>query len=276
MDNNPLKKYFRKPAVYIKLPSEGKRYTPDVFVMPPSGELAVYPMTALDEITAKTPDALFNGEAMTSIIKSCVPDIKDPWRLSSSDFDAVLIAIRAASNQSTYNIISKCPNCSEENEFGINLIPVLSQLKEASYDQEFQFGDLHVKYRPLIYKEMNDASISQVAINKELNAVNDDEKMPEEQKLKALEKAVRNVTEHTMRIIAAAIEHIRIPDSVVKDKRLILEFLKNCDNGLYTQIRDKSIELKNATEIKPVPITCPDCKHEYEQKYGLDLSSFFA
>ena len=275
MSDNPLKRYFRKPAVYIKLPSGGKRYTPDVLTMPASGEIAVYPMTALDEITAKTPDALFNGEAMVSIIKSCVPDFKDPWKISSSDFDAVLIAIRSASNQSIYKIMSKCPNCGEESEFGIDLIPVLSQLKEADYEQDYPFSDLYIRFRPLIYKEMNDAGISQVTINKELMDLDKNKDLPDEQKAKGLEKAVRKITEHTMRVVAGAIEYIRTPETIVKDKRLILDFLVNCDSSLYNAVRDKSIELKNATELQPVTIICPDCKHSYEQEYGLNLSNFF-
>ena len=56
--NNPLKQYFRQPAIYIRLPSQGKNYPEGSLNMPPTGELAVYPMTAIDEITYRTPDAL--------------------------------------------------------------------------------------------------------------------------------------------------------------------------------------------------------------------------
>lgn len=46
-NNNPLKQYFRRPAVYIKLPSNGKNYTEGSLDMPENGELPVYPMTAI-------------------------------------------------------------------------------------------------------------------------------------------------------------------------------------------------------------------------------------
>ena len=95
---NPLKQYFRRPGLYLKLPSGGSGYTPADLVLPENGELPVYPMTAIDEITAKTPDALYNGVAITEIIKSCVPNILDPWKITSVDLDAVLIAIRAATS----------------------------------------------------------------------------------------------------------------------------------------------------------------------------------
>ena len=78
-ENNPLRQFFRRPAVHISLPSGGESYGPEDIEWPDEGkELPVYPMTAIDEITTKTPDALFNGEATFSLISSCAPDIGDP------------------------------------------------------------------------------------------------------------------------------------------------------------------------------------------------------
>ena len=79
MSNNPLSQYFRQPSIYVKLPSGGQHYADGAIDMPANGELPVYPMTAIDEITYRTPDALFNGNAVTNVIKSCVPAIRDPW-----------------------------------------------------------------------------------------------------------------------------------------------------------------------------------------------------
>ena len=53
MENNPLKQYFRQPAIYIRLPSNGRFYPPGAIDMPPNGELPVLPMTTLDEITCR-------------------------------------------------------------------------------------------------------------------------------------------------------------------------------------------------------------------------------
>ena len=69
MNNNPLRQYFRRPAVYISLPSKGEGYSVDELELPETTELPVYPMTAIDEITARTPDALFNGTAVVELIK---------------------------------------------------------------------------------------------------------------------------------------------------------------------------------------------------------------
>ena len=94
LQNNPLKQYFRQPAIYIKLPSQGQFYPEGALDMPPNGELPVYPMTAIDEITYRTPDALFNGNATVNVIQSCMPNIRDPWSIPAMDVDTILVSIR--------------------------------------------------------------------------------------------------------------------------------------------------------------------------------------
>ena len=67
---NPLIQAYRKPNMYVTLPSGGRFYK-DKPKLSADNELAVYAMTARDELITKTPDALFNGEATVSLIKSC-------------------------------------------------------------------------------------------------------------------------------------------------------------------------------------------------------------
>ena len=104
--------------------------------MPETGELPVYPMTAIDEITVKTPDALFNGTATAELIKSCVPDIKDPWAINSIDLDAILIAVKSATGGNDLEIETICPNCQEDAKYGVNLVGLLSTLVSGDYDKE--------------------------------------------------------------------------------------------------------------------------------------------
>ena len=48
MANNPLTQYFRQPAIYIKLPSNGQHYPDGALKTTANGELPVYPMTGND------------------------------------------------------------------------------------------------------------------------------------------------------------------------------------------------------------------------------------
>ena len=273
IQNNPLKQYFRRPAIYLKLPSGGKMYAPGVINIPESGELAVYPMTAIDEISSKTPDALYNGTAMADIIKSCIPDIKDPWAINSIDLDAVLIAIRSAAGGDAMSISSECPSCKEVAEYGVNLIGILSQLKSADYEKELTINDLSIKFRPLSYKEMNDAGTGQMEAQRIFTVLEKEEN--EAVRAEKTQDALRFITDITMRILSQTITHIRTPNAFVEEKEYILDFLKNCDRETYISIRDYNASLKAQTEIKPLQIKCIHCQHEYEQPFTLNTSDFF-
>ena len=60
-------KYFRKPAIYVSLPTKGN-FNPEI-EQTIIDEVGVLPMTAIDEISLRNPDALLNGEAMISVIE---------------------------------------------------------------------------------------------------------------------------------------------------------------------------------------------------------------
>lgn len=278
--NNPLRQYFRRPAVHLKLPSSGKYYPPGVVDIPESGELPVYPMTAIDEITSKTPDALYNGSAMADIIKSCIPNILDPWQLNNIDFDAVLIGIRAGSDGSTMEIESACPKCKEIATYTVDLLSILSQMKPGDYDKEMPIHELKVKFKPLTYKEMNAAGLAQFAIQKEfaqLTQTNDSE-MTEEQRqaqIKRSQDALKSVTMLTIGILVSTIEYIQTPTVRVTEKEHISDFLQNCDKKMYEALRDHNASLKTQTDIKPLQLKCTSCSNEYEQPFTLNTSDFF-
>ena len=272
MNTNPLRQYFRRPAVYLKLPSNGVGYSPESITIPENGELPVFPMTAIDEITSKTPDALFNGSAVCEIIKSCVPDIKDPWTVQGNDLDAILIAIKAASGDQL-TIGSTCPQCQNVADFTLNLPGILSSLKAGEYSKELEINELKVKFRPLTYKEMNEAALAQFEINKANTLIQTD--ISEEQKQQILEEALREITNQTMTLLSKSIEYIKTPTSIVDNKEYILDFIKNCDKNIYVTLRDYSAKLRSESELKPLDIKCENCSNEYTQPYTLNISDFF-
>jgi hypothetical protein len=44
---------------------------------------------------------------------------------------------------------------------------------------------------------------------------------------------------------------------------------------LFAAIRDKVIEMRIASDLKPLALKCTSCEHEYEQGMNLDQTSFF-
>ncbi len=274
MENNPLKQYFRRPSVYMKLPSNGQGYPEGALEMPETGELPVYPMTAIDEITARTPDALFNGTAVAELILSCVPNIKDPWSIPNIDLDAILIAIKAASSTSgEMDLETACTSCGETSTYKINLAAILTSITSPDYSEELSVGDLKIKLKPISYKEVNEAGMRQFEFQRVASQIDSIE--DEDARNKVMKESLQKVTDLTMHLLCLAIEYIQTPTLKVDQKDYILDFLKHCDRNVYVSVRDRSSELRQASEVKPMKITCGSCENEYEQAITLNPTDFF-
>ncbi len=275
-ENNPLRQFFRRPAVHVTLPSGGESYAPGDIEWPEeSKELPVYPMTAIDEITTKTPDALFNGSAMVEIIKSCVPSIKNPWALLSTDLDTVLISIKAAGGQETIDVESQCEKegCEALGTYGINLQVLLRSLQAGDFHIPVKLGELEVYFSPLTYTRMNEAALAQFEIQakyKDLSTIEDGQ-----ERIKQSQAALIDVTALTMKILSQAIVKIVIPDGEVTETEHIFDFLKNADTKTYETIRDYNTELREKSTIKPLDIECAECGFAYKQPFTLNASDFF-
>jgi uncharacterized protein with PIN domain len=273
--NNPLKQYFRQPAIYIKLPSQGRNYPPETLTMPPTGELPVYPMTAIDEITYRTPDALYNGQATVNVIQSCIPDIKDAWAIPSTDIDTLLIAIRIATHGHSMDFNTVCPACQHESEQTMDLRTVLDSIHIADYDKTIQAGDMEIFFKPLSYRHVNNNNQMQYE-NQKLLQMLPDAGIPDAEKMSALSDALKKITDITVVALAQSILVVKTPQALVSEPEFIEEMLKNCNSKLFNQIRDFIIDLKASSEMQPLKLVCSECAHNYEQNITLDMSSFFA
>ncbi len=267
---NPI---FRKPALYLKLPSLGKYYPDNSVDMPPNNELPVFATTGLDEISIKTVDGLFNGSAIPEIIKSCVPGIKDPWSMPVIDLDTVLVAIKLASFGNVMDIETLCPKCNETSKYGLNLTGILSNLKPGNYDIEENIDDLYVKYKPLCYKEHNIFNIQEFEFQKILN--NFDALPESDAKTKKSKEIMYATLEMRIERIVASIEYIRTNDFKVVEKSYIKEFLFQCSNHYFEKIKNKYTSLKESSQTKPINIKCVSCEHAYEQPLILNYCEYF-
>ena len=152
---NPLSQYFRQPAIYISLPSRGEFYPSGTLDMPPNNELPVLPMTAIDEITYRTPDALFNGTAVVNVIQSCIPNIKDAWIVPSTDLDTILVGIRIATYGHDMEVNCMCPKCGNEDAYTLDLRSSIDMMKPADYRQPLVSRDMEIYFQPMTYKMLN-------------------------------------------------------------------------------------------------------------------------
>jgi hypothetical protein len=280
IEQNPLRKYFRQPKVYITLPSKGKFYPEGDIEIPETNEFPVFAMTAKDELTMKTPDALLNGAATVDVIRSCIPTIKNPWAMPSIDLDAALIAIRIATYGDQMEITTKVPGTGEERTFTIDLRQLLNKLVTKEYDTETVINDMKVSIRPLTYKEFTDASLKTFEEQRIFNLVNDDE-IPDQEKLARFNVSFQKLTDLTVTSLAKSIVKITIGDTEVTNNVHIDEFVKNADKDFYNQVLAHIETQRDLFVLEPLKVTSSDddiaagAPKEYEVPITFDQSNFF-
>ena len=272
--NNPLRQFFRRPAVYLKLPSQGQYWAPEALDLPENGELPVYPMTAIDEISYRTPDALFNGQAVINVVQSCVPNILDAGKIPSMDLNALLVAIRIASYGHSLDVASTCPECKNEDDFSADLRMILDNLGCPDYGTHMDLGDLQIIFKPSTYEEQNKSAMEQFEKQKILTQMSTTE-MSDEERNKMLSESLKQITNLTINLISKSIAAIQIPGAVVTDIEQIKEFLQQSDRTVFRKIRDHVIDLTQKTQIKPLDVECSECHHKYQQEINMDMTSFF-
>lgn len=280
--NNPLKKFFRQPKLYIKLPSSGNFYPPGSLIKTENDEYPVYAMTAKDEIMMKTPDALLNGQSTVEIIQSCVPNIKNGWLVPSIDIDALLIAIRIATYGENLEVDVTIPNTDIHKTYTTDLRVNLGNLLEAVFDPVIQISpDLIIHIRPLNYLEFSKNAIKTIEEQKIFNIVNDDS-VSEEAKLEMFNESFRKLTDINIGMVSQCIVKIVTADGEVSNAEFIKEFIDNADREFFTGIV-KHLEIQRDNfSLPPFKISAtPDeieqgAPEDFEVPITLDASNFFA
>jgi len=271
---NPLAGYFRQPAIYIRLPSDGQYY-PDGTLQPSeNNEYPVLPMTAMDEISYRTPDALYNGQAVVSVIQSCVPNIKNAWAVPACDIDTILIGIRIATYGHDLDLTVQCPECKNKEDRTLDLRQALDQIESPDYTLPIARGDLEIYLKPMNYKNLNENNSIQFEEQKILQMLPDTD-IDEKEKIEKMNQALTKITDMTVHALAQNIISIKTPEANVTETAYIADFLNNTDREFFNMIRDTITERKRKSELKPVSVECSECNHTFEQGYTMDMTNFF-
>lgn len=275
---NPLAKHFRQPQIYLKLPSKGQWYPAGSLDMPATGELPVYPMTAKDELTLKTPDALLNGQATVDVIQSCLPNIKNAWQVPSVDIDAILIAIRQATYGPEMDLISVCTHCGNKNEHTLNLTALADQIKLPNIEETIKIKDLELFLRPQNYEEFNRASLENYEQQRIISVVNDTT-LSEEEKLTRFNQLFKKLLTLTVQTVTSSVGAIKMADGTVVDNREFLdEYFTNCDKDVWNAVKERISQLSDQNPLKKVDVVCDneECLKTYSTPLIFEAASFFA
>lgn len=274
-----LEQYYRQPEIYITIPNS-ELYPEGVLDDSVTGEIPVYAMTAKDDIILKTPDALISGEAVAQVLKSCVPAIKDPWRVPAIDMDFILVAIRIASYGSDMELEFSCPKCEEEFNYSIGLNHYIEKFGNVSYELEstvINYGEVKVHIRPLSYKDLTLIQRRSFEEQRAIEAVGTMEDKTEEEKKAMYDEILNTMTDININAISSGVKCIELPDgTMVDDKEEIVDFVNNSSVRLFKKITKTIQDIRDKTKIDPLNIECPACKHEFTSPLVFDYANFFA
>jgi hypothetical protein len=281
-NTNPLSKYYRQPQIYITLPSKGKYYTSDVFTPTETGEVPVMPMTAKDELAFKTPDAMISGQATVDVIQSCIPNIKNAWKMVNFDTDAVLLAIRIATYGETMNISYTVPITNEAQEHTVNLPALLEQIgTQEIIDTATTKSGFTVKIAPLDYQTLTKVQVAQFEQQKIYATVNNSA-LSEADKSTQFVKSFKVLNNINFSMLVDSITEITTPaGDMVSDKKQITEFCDNCDAKVINEIQDELVKIRLQAQIKPLQLKATEeqikkgAPTSYEVPVTFDNSNFF-
>lgn len=274
---NPLAKYFRQPVLYVKLPSRGQWYPENAINMPVSGEVPIYAMTARDEITLKTPDALLNGSSTVQVIESCCPAITDAWEVPAVDLDTILIAIRIATYGPSMDFTCVCPHCDSTNEHGLDLQYMLQRNGLSDWSKPAILDDMQIELKPQNYKDFNNSSKNNFEEQRLLQMLQTDD-VTNEQKLEEFNKLFNQLIESGIEQISKSVARIITAEGIAVDNHEhIREFLANCDKRVWEVIKNHLDEVRRQNTFNELKLTCTnkECTKEFTTPFVFEQSSFF-
>ncbi len=279
--NNPLLKYYRTPKATVRLPSQGVYYKDnDIVDLSEGQELSILPMTAQDEIMMKNPDALLNGEAINSVIRSCVPAVKKPKKLLSCDIDALLIGIRAASYGENSEISATCPECEAENTYGINFESLLDSAESLDpvYEVVLSSG-VSVNVSPSTFETVIKQQRAFFEGSK-IQKVLEDITIPDESRLKLFSESFTKMSKLNFELMIDSVSAVVATDDAgqvqtVTDRRMIADFIRNIENTDVEKIEKLIRDVNSHGVKKELDATCKNCGHTWNVPVEFNESNFF-
>lgn len=273
---NPLRQYFRQFKMYLRLPSGTSYYTPEVISFTEQGEVGILPMTGNDEIALKNPDALLNGEALITVLTSCVPALKQPRALLTNDIDTLITAIRYATYNESLETQLICPKCSHENLFKIDLQYALDNMTELEEEYMVHLDSgVTVFVKPYTFPDLLRglrAEFEQTKLSRAMAS----ETLSDAQRSEILVKAFKDLSVNRYELMLSGI--IKVIDEAnsvnVTDKSFIKEFLQNIDKKSVDKIHDLIKKINLIGIRRTFTAICEKCDHHWESEIDFNPVNF--
>jgi hypothetical protein len=278
---NPLSQFYRRPGNFIELPSGGRFYK-----NPPklseTNELAVYPMTAKDEMVLKNPDSLLNGEALKHVLASVAPDIKDVNEIPAPDIDAILVSMRMASygDDMELDVSHRC-NASEgkSQRITVSLGGILGTIRpiEADVGKVTLSSGIKVELKPYTLDAQSRLLRQQFVTMRQLQALESKENSTVDQKAEVANKGYAALVDLSQETLAQSIMSVTLPDGTqVTNYAHIYDWVKNLDRASNERLDQELKKFGTFGITREVTVKCDYCGEEYKSDMLFDPTSFFA
>ncbi len=277
---NPLAQYYRKPGTYIELPSGG-RYYKVAPKMSDTGELAVYPMTAKDELALKNPDSLLNGEALKQVIASVCPDITDVSEIPAPDIDAILVAMRMTSygDDMELDVTHGCEESDGKSQrvtVGLGSVLSTSRAIPETLGTVTLANGVVVQLKPYTLEAQSRLLRVQFNTMRQLQGAEANENSTIEQKADIANRGYDQLVALSQDILAASITVVRLPDGVeVTNFNHIYEWVKNLDRASNERLDEEIKAFGKYGITRTLEVTCDHCKNKFTTDMLFDPTSFF-
>lgn len=280
-ENNPLSQFYRAVKFVVRLPSLGQYYEDGIVDTNDDCEVQILPMTARDEMLLKNPDALMSGDAVISLIRSCVPQVKQARKLLACDIDAIMLGIQAASYGEKSELAAKCPECNADNLYAINYNNLLSSTDNLEPHYEIVLSNtVSVFIEPSrfdtavkIQKAMFEGS--------KIQRILQDQQLSIDNKTRLFAEAFGKLERTNYEIVIDCIKKAVATDPTtgelieVTNRKQIADFLENIQSEDVKLIDDKLKEINTFGVQKNLDAVCSSCGHEWVLPIDFNDTTFF-
>ena len=275
---NPLQQYFRVAKTYVRLPTKGAYNAPQDIDFAANFEVGVSPLTAIDHMMLKTPDALLNGETLLKVVQSCVPAVKNIKKLTQPDINVIMVAIRVASNGPIQEFDCSCPKCKHDNHISVNLAHYLDTCDSVTPHKSVDLGnDLVVYVRPFDFEQRNLQLINDFEETKAVRSINNSTDKSEADQMHELSEHINKSAHRLFDLVSKSVVKIVIKSNnqTVTEPEHIREFIASINKHQSDVIIDSIRELNEMGIQRTASVECQQCAHQWQQDLDFDPTSFF-
>ena len=245
-ETNPLNSFFRKSKFNIDLPSRGRWYPKNALAPTvTNGNVAVFPMTAADEAKFKIGDATLTGNGIFDLIRSCIPDIRQPELAPMCDLDAILLAVRRASYGDNMKFTVKVPETTLLREMTLNLSTMAAEKfgNDADWDDTLEITDadtgkvLTVKVKPINLKTLFGHSKTMMRVQQMSVKMAEADDVADDAKLESLTENIHNLSQVNITMVADSIESLETEDFNTRNPADVRNLLGQIDVSYFNEMQ---------------------------------------